>query len=93
MGSELTMNLFSRLALALSMSTLVACGGAAASRAPTTSLSSLDDAAWRPSDGTEMKFEPKVASNAPITREEAPPVAMKPNHRENQHGLLNAVRQ
>lgn len=85
------MNLLSSLALALSMSTLVACGGSAASRAP--SFSAADDAAWRPAEITEMKFEPKLASNTLVSHEDAAPVPMKPNARENPHGILNAVRQ
>ncbi len=84
------MNLISRLSLVLSMCsvcTLVACGGAA-TRAP---VSSLDDASWRPAEAAEMKFEPKMAANSLIAHEDAPPVALKPNPRENLHGLLNTA--
>ena len=80
--------LFSRLALALAISTLVACGGNAAGRA---AAPSLDDAAWRPCEKTEIRFEPRLASASPVAHDEAPPVAMRPNPRQNLHGSLNGA--
>lgn len=84
------MNLISRLSLVLaicSVCSVAACGSPA--RAP--AFSSVDDASWRPAEAAEMRFEPKVATASQVAHDDAPPVALKPNPRENLHGLLNTA--
>ena len=84
------MNIFSRCVVAAFVSTLFACGGASSGVASHAS-GPTDEAAWRPSDATELSFAGRGGFTAP-SRHLSLPVALRPNRREVVRGQLHSAR-